>query len=72
MFTSFHERVERIQKKIYRKDHLKNADLLIMAGSIQDLLNNYVLALSCFEEAPRLHGKLLAKNHRDDVGTLSM
>lgn len=64
------ETVKRIQKKIYGKDHLKNADLLIQVGLIQDRLSNFGLSLRCFEEALRLRRKLLAKNHRDIADAL--
>ena len=62
---SFGETVERIQRKIYGKDHLRNADLLIQVGLIQDRLNNHGLACRCFEEALRMRRKFLVKNHRD-------
>ncbi|KAL7533737.1 hypothetical protein ACHAXR_005416 [Thalassiosira sp. AJA248-18] len=59
------ETVKRIQKIIYGKNHLKNADLLIQVGLIQDKLNNNDMALRCFAEALRMRRKLLDKKHRD-------
>ena len=44
---------------------MKNADLLIEVGIIHNRLNNYALALRCFEESLRMRRKLLHKTHRD-------
>ena len=55
--------MKRIQKIIYGKNHLKNAELLIQVGLIQDRLNNNEMALRCFAEALKMRRKLLDKNH---------
>ncbi len=54
-----------IHKKAYNKNHLKNADLLIQVGLIQERLDNDDLALRCFVEALKIRRNLLEKSHRD-------
>lgn len=50
---------------VYDKNHLKNADLLIQVGLIQERLDNDDIALRCFVEALKIRRKLLDSNHRD-------
>ena len=57
--------VKTIHKQFYGKNHVKNADLLIQVGLIQERLDNDDLALRCFVEALKIRRKLLEKNHRD-------
>ena len=57
--------MKRIHKVTYNKNHLKNAELLILVGLIQERLNNEDMALRCFAEALRIRRKLLDSNHRD-------
>jgi len=46
--------VKRIQKRVYGKDHLKNAELLVEVAAIQNELGNGEVALRCYTEALRI------------------
>ena len=69
-FCIYYRTVKRIQKLLYGKNHLKNADLLIEVGLIQDRLGNIEMALRCFAEALRMRRKFLEKHDKDIAGAL--
>jgi len=46
--------VKRIQKQVYGKEHLKNAELLVEVAAIQNQLGNSDVALRCYTEALRI------------------
>ena len=46
--------VKRIQKRVYCKDHLNNANLLVEVAAIQNQLGNSEVAFRCYSEALRI------------------
>lgn len=54
--------VKRIQKQVYGKDHLKNAELLIEVAAIQNQLGNSDMAFRCYTEALRIRRSQLYIN----------
>lgn len=46
--------MKRIQKQVYGKDHLKNAELLVEVAAVQNQLGNSDTAFRCYTEALRI------------------
>ena len=54
--------MKRIQKQVYGKDHLKNAELLMEVAAIQNQLGNSDVAFRCYTEALRIRQSQLYIN----------